>query len=91
VQADPQKTPQAPRISPEPALEDFWLRLLCGTAPARPVGSKSVAAGIFDGTDASEAAEVEWSRGRELNPRPTDYESRLGANSAEPREANRAN
>ena len=35
--------------------------------------------------------EENWSRGRELNPRPTDYESRPGANSAGPREANRAN
>ena len=31
-----------------------------------------------------------WSRGRELNPRPTDYESRYGANSAGSRQPNRA-
>jgi len=31
-----------------------------------------------------------WAWERELNPRPTDYESRAGANSAGPREPNEA-
>jgi len=31
--------------------------------------------GPFRGSDVSEVADSEWSRGRDLNPRPADYES----------------
>jgi hypothetical protein len=69
-----------------------WLPM--GTRP-RSIASTTrvreqvVANSVFGGTGVSEVPELTWSRGRELNPRPTDYESRAGANAAGSSEPNR--
>src|SRR5882672_8621089 len=50
----------------------FIDRLEAIRSAAQADGSNVVAA---DGADGAEVREKKWSRGRELNPRPTDYES----------------
>ena len=65
----------------------------CATAPPwRMPSSRStvpLSATMSQARAWSRICRIAWSRGRELNPRPTDYESRPRANSAGPREPNR--